>query len=397
VAFATASVSASESVTSPTLTIVQDNPSIATTTVSYAVTGGTGSTADYSLAGGSVTIPAGSTSTTIPLVITNDTMYELDETLVLTLSSPINAALGPQTTLTYTITNDDAIPTMRLSRTAASGDEAVASANIGIELSHPSYLDSSAVLGISGTATRGSDYTVLPVTVSIPAGQTSANILLSVIDDTEIEAAETVVFTLSSPVNVSLDGSTTTYTIIDNDAVALPPTPAALTLIRPVTTKNLKNGVATATVWKIVNTGQTMSNRITLEARIPKDGKITSAGWKCTVVGAQRRCTKTFNGIVGGGTQNISITVVPSASLTPTVFTVDMYLKSTGVTTQRKAATWKITRYYTVGIGDSLRSIARIAYGRTDRWTVIRQANVKTYPSLIRSVRLLRGWKLLIP
>ncbi|WP_253275188.1 structural cement protein Gp24 [Xanthomonas vasicola] len=76
------------------------------------------------------------------------------------------------------------------------------------------------VVGLSyaGSATRGSDYTALN-TVTIPAGQVSAPITVTTIDDSAVESSETVVVSLVAGAGYTL-GSTTsaTGTITDNDA-----------------------------------------------------------------------------------------------------------------------------------------------------------------------------------
>ena len=59
----------------------------------YAVTGGTaGSGTDYTLANGTLTIVAGATSGTLTITgIVNDSLYEANETIIITLSNPTNA------------------------------------------------------------------------------------------------------------------------------------------------------------------------------------------------------------------------------------------------------------------------------------------------------------------
>ncbi|HYG77223.1 MAG TPA: Calx-beta domain-containing protein [Planctomycetota bacterium] len=77
--------------------------------VNYAVSGGTAGGADYTLASGTLTFAAGETQKTISLAIVNDTDVESDETVILSLSAPVNATLGVATH-TYTIVNDDTAP-----------------------------------------------------------------------------------------------------------------------------------------------------------------------------------------------------------------------------------------------------------------------------------------------
>lgn len=75
----------------------------------------------------------------------------------------------------------------------------------------------------SGTASSGSDFTPATGTVNFAAGQTSATITVATIDDTAVESAETMTFTLTTPTGGAVLGtSSATGTINDNDTAASP-------------------------------------------------------------------------------------------------------------------------------------------------------------------------------
>ena len=78
-------------------------------TVDFTVTGGTatGGGVDYTLAAGTATINAGSTTTNISIAIVDDSLSEPNETIIVKLSSPVNASLGTNTQHTYTIVDND--------------------------------------------------------------------------------------------------------------------------------------------------------------------------------------------------------------------------------------------------------------------------------------------------
>jgi hypothetical protein len=65
---------------------------------------------DYIAGSGMLTIPAGSTSGTLSVVVNGDVAYESNETLSLTLSNPTGATIG-DAVAQGTITNDDKAPT----------------------------------------------------------------------------------------------------------------------------------------------------------------------------------------------------------------------------------------------------------------------------------------------
>lgn len=72
---------------------------------------------------------------------------------------------------------------------------------------------------ISGTATAGADFTALPGTVLIPAGQNSATIWVTPIDDTDPEATELVDIAID-PGNYEVGfPNTASIQIVDNDTV----------------------------------------------------------------------------------------------------------------------------------------------------------------------------------
>ena len=78
-------------------------------------------------------------------------------------------------------------------------------------------------LVISGTATNGTDYTAIPPTVTLPAGQTSVTITVTATDDGASEVAETVIVTLDPPVHhsnyyIDADNATATVTIAASTA-----------------------------------------------------------------------------------------------------------------------------------------------------------------------------------
>ncbi len=109
ISFSTSTSSELESITATSIRIVLDTTHFEDVTVNYAATDGTadGSGSDYTLASGTATITAGDTSTTIALVVVNDAINEPDETIVVTLSSPVYASIGSTSTHTYTVTDND--------------------------------------------------------------------------------------------------------------------------------------------------------------------------------------------------------------------------------------------------------------------------------------------------
>lgn len=86
-------------------------PSGKTVTVIYSTADGTASSSDYQPTSGMLTIPAGQTLATIPISIRPDRLNEIDETVFLNLSSPVNATLVDNQAI-GTIIDDDPIVLM---------------------------------------------------------------------------------------------------------------------------------------------------------------------------------------------------------------------------------------------------------------------------------------------
>jgi uncharacterized repeat protein (TIGR01451 family) len=80
-------------------------------TVTYTVTGGTATFGqDFAPQTGTLTFGSRATTRSIPLQIIGDTIFELDETVVIELSNPVGAFLGGSTRHRVTIKNDDPQP-----------------------------------------------------------------------------------------------------------------------------------------------------------------------------------------------------------------------------------------------------------------------------------------------
>ena len=219
-----------------------------TVTVDYADTdtgtatsGGT----DYAtLASGTLTFAAGETSKTVEVTVSGDDIDELDESVVVRLSSPSNATLtGGATTLdgTGTITDNDPTPTVSVADAAAVSEGDVAAPDppnnmtFAVTLSADSGLGVTVPYTLSGTATAGTDYTEPdPRSVTITAGMTQASITIPVAGDEVDEENETITVTLGTPTNATVStaegAGVASGTITDDDTRGVSVTPTTLTL-----------------------------------------------------------------------------------------------------------------------------------------------------------------------
>ena len=222
--FNTISSNGAESVSSKAITVDLSAVSSENVTVNYSVTGtAAGSGTDYTLANGSLTINAGSTSGIITIGnIVDDLLDEIDETVIVTLSSPANANLGTDIVHTYTINDNENAPAISFDITTSSNDESVSSQAIVVNLSTISSKDITVNFAVTGTANgSGKDFTLANESITIKAGETSGTITITdIVDDLLDEANETVIVTLSNPINAILGSNNShTYTINDNDNI----------------------------------------------------------------------------------------------------------------------------------------------------------------------------------
>ncbi|MFO0099721.1 MAG: S8 family serine peptidase, partial [Aphanizomenon sp.] len=73
-------------------------------------------------------------------------------------------------------------------------------------------------VGLTGTATNGTDYTTIPTTVTFVAGSSTALVDLNVTDDTLVEGTETAILTVTSGTGYTVGTSASaTVNIADND------------------------------------------------------------------------------------------------------------------------------------------------------------------------------------
>ncbi len=245
VMFITAASSVEEDAASaPLLMAALDRPMPTTVTVNYTVSGGTATSgADFTLANGTLTFLAGETSKSIPLAVVNDTAVEANETIIVTLSAPVGAALGPIPAHTVTILdNDTGTPEVVVAATDPGATENGDTGTFTITRTSGGAAGALTVNYVaSGTATAGGDYTALPGSVTIPAGQASAPVVVTTLDDAQLENLETVTLTIIPAAGYAFGANiSATVNIFDDETQALPPVAQNQNLFVP---RNQPSGV----------------------------------------------------------------------------------------------------------------------------------------------------------
>ena len=207
--------------TSVEFTVALSESSGKRVTVGYALAGTATFGTDYdATAADTVTFDAGINRVTIAIEVTGDTTDELDETIVITLSSAVNATIATGTG-TVTITDDDG-PTVSIDSPSVTegnaGDTPTLTFTVTLDEASVQPVTVAYADAGSGTATSGTDYTAIAGgTLTFAAGATSQTFDVSVTGDTTDEAGETVVVTLSDPTNATIATATGTGTITNDD------------------------------------------------------------------------------------------------------------------------------------------------------------------------------------
>ncbi|WP_445241791.1 Calx-beta domain-containing protein [Microcoleus vaginatus] len=183
-----------------------------------------------------INFASGESSKTVSIPLVGDTVVEPDEQINLKLVNPVGRGiLGSQQTATFTIINDDILPTVSI----AAIDEAASEtgnnpATFRISRAGESRGNLTVNLAIDGTSnnpTKPSDYTLSGggvsvnssnVSVTIPDGQNFVDVSLTAVDDIQAEAQETLKLKLADG-NYQIDANqnNTTIAIADNDTVVV--------------------------------------------------------------------------------------------------------------------------------------------------------------------------------
>ncbi|MFN6008615.1 MAG: Calx-beta domain-containing protein, partial [Microcystis sp.] len=189
-------------------------------TANYTVGGTATFSTDYTQSGaasftsttGTVNFAAGSSTATVTIDPTADTIVESNETVILTLATGTGYTIGTTTPVTGTINNDDSASISINDVTVSEGNSGTTNAVFTVTLFNP--VDTSVTLNYAtanGTATTAdNDYTAIATTpLTFNVGETSKTITVAVNGDTKVENNETFFVNLS---NLQANGRNVTIT-----------------------------------------------------------------------------------------------------------------------------------------------------------------------------------------
>jgi hypothetical protein len=339
--------------TSGTYTLTLTNAAQTDVTVTLAY-GGTASSADRS-GTTTVTIPAGATSATFSVAALDDALADSGETVVVTVTGATggnfeNLVVGGANSVTTTLT-DEATPDTVLVSLAGPGTvtEGASTANYTVTLGQAAVTPVTVNLNYSGTAVDGSDYTRV-LSVTIPAGATSATFNLATLDDVIADSGDTLVVSLGGISGggfeaIAADGAASSVTTVINDeatadvtTVSLSATPSVAEGGSIVYTATLTSTAQTPVTVQLSNGQQIVigagSTSASLSVGAPGEDVYTDAG----------NVSVNITGASGGGFESLVHDATPAVtSVTDTVDTTTLSLSGSGSVNEGASATYTLS------------------------------------------------------
>ena len=239
----------------PTFRIGENGIAVSAVTVTRTGSSADAVSATVNLSNGTATAPADYANTPIAvnfaagdsapkvvnIPIVNDTLFEGNETINLSLVNPTgNATIGTQGTAVTTIVDNDSILQFSAPFFSVNEDGTPVAAVTVTRTGVSSGAVSAFVNLANGSATTGLDYTNGLIAVNFASGDLAPKIItIPILEDTLVEGNETVNLSLVSPTGNATIGtqSSAVMTIVDND-LALPVPIAPLRMQSSLTLTN---------------------------------------------------------------------------------------------------------------------------------------------------------------
>ncbi len=221
--------------------------------VNYALFGEAVSGEDFLPLSGSVTIPAGQQYALVPVTAINDLFVEGNEELYVEILPSLDGSyLNPGFFFTRVVIVDDDLPLVNIfAATATVGRSSGGSGRV--TFSRAGNLDEPLIVNyfVTGTAVSGVDFNTLSGSITIPAGQLSADVNITPISGSPNSLPRTVTIVVSDSTTYNIfNQNSATVTIFDN-------TFPTVTLSRTADTVNESGGTA---AFVVTRTGPTTGN-----------------------------------------------------------------------------------------------------------------------------------------
>ncbi len=213
------------------------------------------------------------------------------------------------------------LPTLAFDLSTQTVSESAGLVTVGIGLSEAASQSINLPFTVSGSATgAGTDHDLAGAgNLVINAGSTTASLTFNIVNDTSVEASETVVISLQTPTGATLDALTThTVTISDNDTPAISLANSNLSLSTS-TIASSTSGTATLTIRDATNNPIPTASGHTIA--FSATGGTSTVTFGATTDNGNGTYTASFSGITAGSATTVNATINGSAitSTLPTV------------------------------------------------------------------------------
>src|SRR6185312_5837100 len=210
-------VTANEEAGTFVFTVTKSGPSAVTTTVNYTTSDGSATSSnDYVATSGTITFTADQTQALITVTVTNDAIFENNETFTIDLSNAVNGTITDNQGL-GTITDNADLPTIAVNDVTVSESDGA----LIFTITKTGSTLQTATLHYTtndGSATGSNDFTADSGNITFTAGQTLAYVTIAITNDVNFEGTETFTLDLSAPVNATISDNQAIGTITNDDA-----------------------------------------------------------------------------------------------------------------------------------------------------------------------------------
>lgn len=172
---------------------------------------------DFIPKNGTIEVLKGVRELSIDVVILADDIDEDDEVFIVELSNPVNLTLSENIS-TITIEDTDPTPSISFSVQQGTVKEVDGDYRVSLNLSNDSERGVEIPFILSGLSTPNSDFTLLTENpIILETGVTSVDILFNISNDSIPEGGESIIITLSEPLNATLSDKSVSSIIILGD------------------------------------------------------------------------------------------------------------------------------------------------------------------------------------
>jgi hypothetical protein len=252
---------------------------------------------------------------TVTVTGVNDTVTDGPQAYQINLgpTSSTDANYNAKTPPSVAVINDDNEPEVTIVATTPGAAEPSTNGAFTVTRTGDTTAPLTVNYSVSGTATPGARYQALSGSVTIPAGQASALIPVTVIDDFIVEGTQTVVVTLTpaAPTYTVMSPSTDTVSITDNDVAGF-----TVSTISGHTSENLTSATFTVSLLSqpTANVTIPLASSNTGEGTVSTPSlTFTAANWNV----AQTVTVTGVNDTVTDGAQPYQINLGPTSSADP--------------------------------------------------------------------------------